>query len=60
MFFLQNGNITMSFFPPVNYSIIGYANLTVRNPDGGWSVVREQMFFTDDCPFVGAHATQST
>ena len=46
-------NATVLFFPPSNFSHVGYNNLTVVNPDGGYVTVVDKMFFTEDCPFVG-------
>jgi len=31
----------------------GYHNVTLRNPDGGWVVQQDALFFSEDCPFVG-------
>jgi hypothetical protein len=47
-------NATAQFFPPANFSLTGYSNLTVVNPDGGRLTAIDAMFFTEDCPFIGA------
>eukprot|EP00698_Gefionella_okellyi_P003991 TRINITY_DN1369_c0_g1_i1.p1 TRINITY_DN1369_c0_g1~~TRINITY_DN1369_c0_g1_i1.p1 ORF type:complete len:4179 (+),score=776.41 TRINITY_DN1369_c0_g1_i1:1337-12538(+) len=38
---------------PVNVSAETYQNMTVVNPDGGWQVMVEVVFLTNDCPFEG-------
>eukprot|EP00698_Gefionella_okellyi_P010300 TRINITY_DN2665_c0_g1_i1.p1 TRINITY_DN2665_c0_g1~~TRINITY_DN2665_c0_g1_i1.p1 ORF type:complete len:2847 (+),score=703.53 TRINITY_DN2665_c0_g1_i1:1189-8541(+) len=33
-------------------TFVGYANVTIRNPDGGYAVY-SKAYFTEDCPFEG-------
>jgi len=49
-------NFTVYFSPPANFTRTGYQNLTVINPDGGSEILLEQMFFTNDCPFIGVYS----
>ena len=44
---------TAYFYPPVGFNYTGYANLTVINPDGGYGVGRDVIFFSIDCPQPG-------
>ena len=49
----STGNYTIEFYPPSQFNFTGYMNLSIVNPDGGWTEAVDVMYFTEDCPFVG-------
>jgi hypothetical protein len=55
-YFGLSQNASALFFPPANFSLIGYSNLSVLNPDGGYTTAVDVMFFSEDCPFVGTRS----
>jgi len=41
------------FYPPHGFNYTGYANVTVYNPDGGYGMGEDIIFFSIDCPQPG-------
>ena len=58
------GNVShvVSLAPPDGFAYTGYANVTVINPDGGYGVGVDVLFFSEDCIEVGTigHGTNCT
>eukprot|EP00698_Gefionella_okellyi_P015322 TRINITY_DN4320_c0_g3_i1.p1 TRINITY_DN4320_c0_g3~~TRINITY_DN4320_c0_g3_i1.p1 ORF type:complete len:1843 (-),score=404.46 TRINITY_DN4320_c0_g3_i1:432-5939(-) len=40
---------------PVNVPPDSYQNISLWNPDGGWQLLIEPVFFTEDCPYEGLY-----
>ena len=44
---------TALFNTPFGFNYTGYGNITVFNPDGGYGLAQDIVFFSEDCPQPG-------